>query len=97
MEILCQTKLFYLMISSRFYLLPLATAPSLNMHDYVKCISRIQGTNSKKYFNKRLCRARVVTENTYGMLKCRWHFLYNKNRVSTFQFTLRHHGMYCIA
>ena len=26
----------------------------------------------QKYFNKRLCGARIVTENAYGMLKVRW-------------------------
>lgn len=32
----------------------------------------------KKYFNKRLCSARVVSEHAYGMLKGRWRFLYKK-------------------
>ena len=34
--------------------------------------------NQKEYFNKRLCGARVVTENTYGMLKGRWRILFKK-------------------
>ena len=34
--------------------------------------------NLKKYFNKRLCGARVVTENAYGMLKERWRILFKK-------------------
>lgn len=32
----------------------------------------------KRYFNKMLCSARVVSENTYGMLKGRWRFLCKK-------------------
>ena len=30
------------------------------------------------YFEKKLCSARVVTENAYGMLKGRWRILYKK-------------------
>ena len=52
----------------------------------------------QKYFNKRLCGARVITENAYGMLTGRWRLLYKKkNIMSTFELTLRHHSMYCIA
>ena len=32
----------------------------------------------KRYFNVKLCSARVVTENAYGMLKGRWGFIYKK-------------------
>ena len=32
----------------------------------------------KRFFNTRLCGARVVTENSYGMLKGRWRMLYKK-------------------
>ena len=32
----------------------------------------------QKYFNKRLCGAKVITENAYGMLTGRWRFLYKK-------------------
>ena len=32
----------------------------------------------ERYFNKKLCSARVVTENAYGMLKSRWRLLYKK-------------------
>ena len=34
-----------------------------------------------------------VTENAYGMLKGRWRFLLQKNRMSTFQLTLHHRDM----
>ena len=32
----------------------------------------------QRHFNKELCRARVVTENAYGMLKGRFRILYQK-------------------
>lgn len=32
----------------------------------------------KRYLNKRLCSARVVSEHAYGMLKGRWRILYEK-------------------
>ena len=32
----------------------------------------------QKYFSKRLCGAKVITENAYGMLTGRWRFLYKK-------------------
>jgi hypothetical protein len=32
----------------------------------------------KRYFNLRLCSARVVSEHAYGMLKGRWRILYKK-------------------
>ena len=54
---------------------------------------KMHNKNTRDHY-KRLCGARVVTKNAYGMIKGRWRFLYKK--MSTFQFTLRHHGMYCI-
>ena len=38
-------------------------------------------TQQQKYFNRKLCSARVVVENCYGMLKGRWRVLYKKNRM----------------
>ena len=35
-------------------------------------------TQQQKYFNRKLCSARVVVENCYGMLKGRWRVLYKK-------------------
>ena len=35
----------------------------------IKAYNENTRDNQKKYFNKRLCGARVVTESTYGMLK----------------------------
>ena len=32
----------------------------------------------ERYFNKKLCSARVVSENCYGMCKGRWRILYKK-------------------
>ena len=42
----------------------------------------------QKYFNKRLCGPRVITEKSA--------FYTKKTITSTFQLTLRHHDMYCI-
>ena len=51
----------------------------------------------QKHFNKRLCGARVVTENGYGMLKGRWHFLYKKNNVDfPTSVTSSWHVLHCI-
>ena len=36
------------------------------------------------HFNKKLCSARVVTENAYGMLKERWRILYKKTECRMF-------------
>ena len=47
-----------------------------------------------KYFNKRLCSARVVTENCYGMLKGRWRILYKKTEIR--KFNLKYVIMSCI-
>ena len=38
----------------------------------------------KKYFNKKLCSARVVCENAYGMLKGRFRILYKKTECRLF-------------
>ena len=58
-----------------------------------------QNTQDKqqKYFDKRLCGARVITENAYEMLKGRWRFLYKKKQNADFSTYVRRHGMYCIA
>ena len=45
-------KLFDLVISGRFHLLPLVTAPFLNMHGYLKCITRVHSINSKRISTK---------------------------------------------
>ena len=49
----------------------------------------------QKYFNKRLCGARVVTEKTYGMLKGRWRILYKKTECR--RFNLHYVIIACIA
>ena len=38
----------------------------------------------EKYFNKKLCSARIVCENAYGMLKGRFHILYKKTECRLF-------------
>ena len=52
----------------------------------------------QKYFNKRLCGAKVITENAYGMLKGRWRFLYKKNHNVNFPtyVTSSWHVLHCI-
>lgn len=49
----------------------------------------------KRYFNKRLCSARVVSEHAYGMLKGRWRILYKKTECKLKN--IRHIIMACIA
>ena len=43
-------------------------------------VKALPNTNDpkKRYFNTKLCGARVLTENAYGMLKGRWRFIYKK-------------------
>ena len=38
----------------------------------------------EKYFNKKVCSARIVCENAYGMLKGRFHILYKKTECRLF-------------
>ena len=49
----------------------------------------------QKYFNKRLCGARVVTGNAYGMLKGGWRILFKRTECRLFN--LRYIIMACIA
>ena len=49
----------------------------------------------KRYLNKRLCSARVVSEHAYGMLKGRWRILYKKTECRLKN--IRHVIMACIA
>ena len=49
----------------------------------------------QKYFNKRLCGARIVTENAYGMLKVRWRILFKRTECRLFN--LRYIIMACTA
>ena len=46
--------------------------------------------DKEKYFNKKLCSARVVTENCYGMLKGRWRILYKNTecRLSNLKYVI---------
>ena len=46
-----------------------------------KCYNENTRDPQQRYFNKMLCSARVVSENTYGLLKGRWHFLSKKNEA----------------
>ena len=56
----------------------------------------------QKSFNKKLCGARMVTGNAYGMLKSRWHFLYKKTECRHFNLryvsyvTLSWHVLHCM-
>ena len=59
----------------------------------IKAYNENTRDNQKKYFNKRLCGARVVTENAYGMLKGRWRILFKNTEL----FNLRYIVMACIA
>ena len=46
-----------------------------------KCYNENTRDQQQRYFNKMLCTARVVSENTYGMLKRGWRFLYKKTEA----------------
>ena len=61
----------------------------------IKCCIENTRDTQQRYFNKMLCSVRVVSENTYGMLKRRWHFLYKK--TETQPENLRYIIMACIA
>ena len=50
--------------------------------------------NQKKYFNERLCGARIVTANAYSMLKGRWRILFKKTECQLFH--LRYIVIACI-
>ena len=41
----------------------------------IKCYNENTRDPQQRYFNKMLCSARVVSENTYRMLKGRWCFI----------------------
>ena len=61
----------------------------------IKCCNENTRDPQQRYFNKMLCSARVVSENTYGMLKGRWRFLYKKTEAQPEN--LRYIIMACIA
>ena len=61
----------------------------------IKCCIENTRDTQQRYFNKMLCSVRVVSENTYGMLKRRWHFLYKKTEAQPEN--LRYIIMACIA
>ena len=63
----------------------------------IKAYNENTRDNQKKYFNKRLCGARVVTENAYDILKGRWRMLLKKNRMPAFQPSLCCNGLHCFA
>ena len=43
-----------------------------------KVYTEVTNVTQEKYFNKYLFKARVVTENAYGMIKGRWRLLHKK-------------------
>ena len=61
----------------------------------IKCYNENTSDPHHRYFNKMLCSARVVSENTCGMLKGRWRFLHKKTEAQPEN--LRHIVMACIA
>ena len=44
----------------------------------LKCFNQNARDLNERYYNKKLCSARVVAENAYGMLKGRWQIIYKK-------------------
>ena len=61
----------------------------------IKSYNEYATDKQQKYFNKRLCGARVVTENAYGTLKGRWRILFKRTKCRLFN--LRCIIMACIA
>ena len=51
----------------------------------------------EKYFNKYFCKARVVTENAYGMFKGRWRLLHKKNGMQNPKCKVSNHDIHCSA
>ena len=67
--------------------IPLVTVgdSALPRHPWLlKCYNEETRDPQQRYFNKKLCSARVVTENAYGMLKGRWRILYKKTECRMF-------------
>ena len=52
----------------------------------IKAYNENTRDNQKKYFDKRFCGARVVTENECGMLIGRWCILFKKTECQLFNF-----------
>lgn len=50
----------------------------------VKAFANNTGDVKKRFYNTKLCGARVVTENAYGMMKGRWRLIYKKCEVKLF-------------
>ena len=64
--------------------IPLVTIGNIAFSRYswlIKWYNENTRDPQQRYFNKMLCSARIVSENTYGMLKRRWRFLYKKTEV----------------
>ena len=61
----------------------------------IKAYNENTRDNQKKYFNKRLCAARVVSRNANGMLKEHWRIHFKKTECQFFN--LRYIVMACIA
>ena len=61
----------------------------------IKCYNENVRDPQQRHFNKMLCSARVISENTYGMLKGRWRLLYKKTEA--LPENLRYIIMACIA
>ena len=61
----------------------------------IKCYDENSKNKQHRYFNKMLCSARVVSENTYGMLKGRWRFLLKETECRLHN--IRYIIMACIA
>ena len=47
----------------------------------IRCYNEKTRDRQQPYFNKMLCSARVVLENTYRILKGKWRFLYKKTEI----------------
>ena len=58
---------------------------------FLKAYKEDTKVDKERYFNKKLCSARVVTGNCYGMLKGRWRILYKNTecKLNNLKYVIR--------
>ena len=76
----------YVDLGDGFGEIPLVTVGDSAFPQFAWLVKAFPNTNDvkKRFFNTKLCGARVVSENAYGMLKGRWRILYKKCEARMF-------------